>query len=114
MTAPDHLAQTKRNILRRRASTNKPIGSGIFAAVVGAAFVLFNWFGPDISTVNRTTVFKYWVFFAGGVLGIWGLIRIVTTSATKDIRIGQDTVNLVIAIFAATFAILALVASHGP
>ena len=88
--------------------TDKPIGSGIFAAVVGLAFFCSVLIWPEVLSIDPKTALKMWMYFSGLMLIIWGIVRIVTANSKTDFRIGQSTINMVIGVIAATFAIMAL------
>jgi hypothetical protein len=87
---------------------SRPKGSGWFAAIFGAVFLIafvcsFIW---DLSKISPYMLFKIWLLFAGSVLLSWGINRI--KKGSNDNTIGQSTINFVIAIIGATFAILAI------
>lgn len=90
-------------------SESKPKGSGWFSVASGAIFVavfvsLFKW---DLSTISPYILFKVWLLIAASILIAWGVRRIRT--GRNDWTIGQSTINFVMAIVGATFAILAIV-----
>jgi len=87
----------------------KPWGSGWFSAGTGVMFLVificsFNW---DLSKIPPYLLFKAWLVIAAAILLAWGVRRILT--GEKNWTVGQNTINLVIAIIGATFAILAIV-----
>ena len=88
----------------------KPIGSGYFALICGLLFfvALVASFFVDRTTVDPYVAFQVWLVFAALILCIWGAVR-VRTGNSKDYRIGQETLNFVVGVVAATFAILALI-----
>jgi hypothetical protein len=83
----------------------KPKGSGYFAAVAGALFLALLLL-VDVTKISREYVLRTWFFFAGAVLLGWGTNRAI--NGEDDWRVGQDTINFVVAIVGATAAILAL------
>jgi len=64
----------------------------------------FKW---DLSKIPPYLLFKAWLVIAAAILLAWGVRRILT--GEKNWTVGQNTINLVIAIIGATFAILAIV-----
>jgi hypothetical protein len=87
----------------------KPWGSGWFSAGTGVMFLVificsFKW---DLSKIPPYLLFKAWLVIAAAILLAWGVRRILT--GEKNWTVGQNTINLVIAIIGATFAILAIV-----
>jgi hypothetical protein len=87
---------------------SRPKGSGWFAAIFGAVFLTaficsFIW---DLSKISPQVLFKIWLLFAASVLLGWGINRI--RKGSDGSAIGQSTINFVIAIIGATFAILAI------
>jgi hypothetical protein len=93
--------------------TKKPAGSGWFSLVIGGVFFLlavliliFRW---DVSKINANHVLTAWMIFSGIVMGVWGIVRIKTTTKPGNPQVGQNTLNFCVAIIGATFAILALV-----
>jgi hypothetical protein len=92
----------------------KPKGSGWFSAGAGVLFlvVFFCSFKWDLSKIPPYLLFRAWLVIAGAILFVWGIRRIKT--GAKDWTIGQSTINLVIAMLGATFAILAIVMSGSP
>lgn len=92
----------------------KPKGSGWFAVGSGAIFLVaficsFKW---DLSKIPPYLLFKAWLLIATAILLGWGARRIRTGRA--DWTIGQNTINFVVAILGATFAILAIVLAAPP
>ena len=88
----------------------KPVGSGYFAAVCGCLFfvALVVSIVVDLAALNPYVLFQAWLIFAGSLLLVWGVVR-VQTGRKGDRRVGQPTINFVVAIIGATFAILAIV-----
>jgi Protein of unknown function (DUF2442) len=93
---------------------NKPIGSGLFSFGVG--LVLFIAAGLFILIIARTSlivankltgveVLVGWLILSGVILIGWGVNRIWYQHI---VWIGQETINMVIGILAATFAIAAI------
>lgn len=94
--------------------TNKPVGSGWFALTLGSVCICVAiWVAHEkdslISVLKPNYVLAGWMIFSGLILALWGFLRIRSTSATRDFRIGQDTINLCVAIMAVTFTLLAIV-----
>jgi hypothetical protein len=93
---------------------HKPKSSGVFAAVCGGLFFLafvFSFF-VDIRQViaeHPDWTIKAWLLFVSAVLCGWGVHRART--GDKGGPVGQITLNFVVAIVGATFALLALVAA---
>src|SRR4051812_9574985 len=89
--------------------SEKPKGSGWFAAGSGVVFLLafvssFVW---DLSKIPPYLIFKAWLLIATAILLGWGIRRIRT--GRDDWTVGQNTINFVVAIIGATMAILAIV-----
>jgi O-antigen/teichoic acid export membrane protein len=97
---------------RSQELSDKPLGSGIFSLIVGLAFVAFFIFFPDVKKIDPDIAFKMWVGFAAILMTGWGIARIWKTSDRRFFRVGQPTINMMVGIAAATFAILAIVAGH--
>jgi len=93
--------------------SDKPVGSGWFALAFGLLLVitLVASFVVDLTAVNPTFYVRAWLTFASLTLLSWGVSRI-RTGARGDNRIGQETINFVVAIIAATVAILELFKRH--
>ena len=93
--------------------SQKPIGSGYFAAVSGALFVLvaaLTLSDPVVKWAMGFTplaIMRLWCAIAGSILLTWALNRI-RNGDRADVRIGQDTINWVFAMIAATFGLAAL------
>jgi hypothetical protein len=93
--------------------SSKPVGSGYFAAVAGLVFfvaataTLFAAVVTWARSLDAVDVLRAWCLFAGAILLAWGINRIVTGDK-QDHRIGQDTMNFVVAVVAATFGLMAL------
>ncbi len=88
----------------------KPQGSGYFALSAGLLFLgaFITSIAFDLRTISLYGAFQAWLLFAAAILVIWGAAR-VRTGAKQDFRIGQNTINFVVAIVGATIALLALV-----
>jgi len=54
-------------------------------------------------------LFQAWLAFAALPLVVWGAVRVIFKGETKKYHIGQETINLVVGIVAATAALLTLV-----
>jgi hypothetical protein len=85
----------------------KSRGSGVFAALVGLLFVgaLWNPRGIDFVNLNPIHLIRVWFGFAALILLTWGIYRAIRPDAETPL-VGQDTLNFVVAIIGATFAIL--------
>lgn len=86
----------------------KPKGSGVFAAGWGVIFLVaficsLKW---DLTKISPYLLFKAWLLIATTILLSWGAHRI--WNGRYEWKIGQPTMNFVIAIVGATFAILAI------
>jgi hypothetical protein len=57
--------------------------------------------------LHPQSIIRIWIAFVTAVLLIWGASRIVTGDK-RDKHIGQDTINFVVSIAAATIALLGL------
>jgi hypothetical protein len=105
------LAKTpERKNLEDTMSDGKPVGSGYFALVSGVLF-LFAFIGSffiDRAKLDPYVALQVWLVFSAAILVVWGGVR-VRTGNGSDYRIGQETLNFVVAIAAATFAIIALI-----
>lgn len=95
--------------------TNKPAGSGWFSLSIGITFILMAltvWCtgkSPQ-ELVKPERVLVIWMIVAGLIMATWGIVRSLSTTAKKDYRIGQETINMCVGIIAATFAIWAIIA----
>lgn len=90
--------------------SNKPIGSGLFGLVCGVLFVVVAFvFADGMAAMKPAEVLRWWLGISGAVLVVWGASRILTTSARRDMRIGMDTINMVVTMVGVTFAIWAIV-----
>lgn len=87
----------------------RPRGSGILASVFGALFVaaLVASYVVDLRNLCPYTLFRLWLAFVAGTLLWWGINRIVR--GDQSYRVGQDTINFVVALVAASVAIFTLV-----
>jgi hypothetical protein len=92
----------------------KPVGSGYFSVFCGCVFlaVLVGDITKliDVTKLSPPLIIRIWFAFVTAVLLIWGASRIATGNK-GDKRIGQDTINFVVSIAAATIALLGLVKS---
>ena len=86
----------------------KPTGSGYFAALCGALFVLafVASFFVTIEQLSPERIIRAWLLFVAAILIWWGFNRVRT--GRPDPTVGQDTINLVIALVGATVALLGL------
>ena len=91
-----------------------PFGSGRFAFWWGVAFLAAAVLFPIPSVVDFMTkllprwVLAIWCLCVAIILMYWGWTRWKITGDPNDARVGQDTAAFVIAILAATFALLDL------
>jgi hypothetical protein len=86
----------------------KPTGSGYFAAVCGILFLLA-LVGSLFVTVDQLSpdwILRGWLLFVAVILLGWGIKRVRT--GRPDLTVGQDTINLVIALVGSTIALLGL------
>ena len=68
---------------------------------------LYSSFVFDLRSLSPYVIFQAWLSFAGAILVVWGVVRVLT--GAKGWRIGQPTINFVVGIIGATIALLALV-----
>jgi hypothetical protein len=95
----------------------KPIGSGKFAQRAGWIFVaaavpaaICVW-KPELLKYLRFGLVPAWFVAIGAILIAWGKNRIETGNP-DDMRIGQDTVSWVLAMAAATLALMDLLSKQ--
>ena len=88
---------------------DRPVGSGYFAFFLGVLFAIaliceifvgVEWLTPQL-------ILRVWFGFAALILIGWGITRI-RTGDKKSLMVGQDTINWVVSILAATFVLMAL------
>ena len=99
-----------------RTDSGKPIGSGKFSRNVGVAFilagalvVLLDYLKVPLKPVY---ILGVWLVAAGAIAIRWGMQRIeerTNPEYDKDKRIGQETINMIVGMVAATFVIAAIV-----
>jgi hypothetical protein len=89
-------------------SEPKPKGSGYFAALCGGIFfaAFLGSFWVTLDQLSPEWIMRAWFLFVGGILTWWGARRIQT--GRPDPTVGQDTINLVIGLVAASVALLGL------
>ena len=89
-------------------SEPKPKGSGYFAVLCGILFVLafVASFFVRIDQLSPDHIIRGWLFFVAAILIWWGGNRLRT--GRPDPTVGQDTINLVIALVGTTVALLGL------
>ncbi|MER9069210.1 MULTISPECIES: hypothetical protein [unclassified Mesorhizobium] len=89
-------------------SEPKPIGSGVFAAVCGILFFLafVGSFWVNVEQLTPDRLIRAWFLFVAAVLVWWGTNRM--WGGRRDLTVGQETINLVVGIVAATIALLSL------
>ncbi len=88
--------------------SEKPTGSGYFAAICGGLFILA-FIGSFIMKVDQLSpdwIIRAWLLFVAAILIWWGSNRVRT--GRSDPTVGQDTINLVIALVGTTVALLGL------
>jgi hypothetical protein len=89
--------------------SSKPVGSGYFALTFGIIFTiaLIGSFWIDLTKVNPRVVIRLWLTFVAATLIIWGFVR-VKNGTPGDRRVGQDTINFVVALIGTTIILLEL------
>jgi len=89
----------------------KPKGSGYFALVSGAGFVVvfFTSFFVRLRNICPYSLLQAWLAFSAIILVCWGANRI--RIGAHDWTIGQDTINFVVGLVGATIALFTLVSS---
>jgi hypothetical protein len=95
----------------RRMSEPKPTGSGWFSLVAGVIFlvVLLASAFTNLREVCPYTLFQAWLLFSALTLIAWGVNRVRT--GRPEATIGQNTINFVVGLIAATIALFTLVAT---
>lgn len=94
--------------------TSKPAGSGWFSLILGVALILVVVVMASLGrrakdVVDPDQLLAAWMIGSGAIMGIWGLQRIIRTTAKRDYQLGQNTINVCVAIIAVTFTILAII-----
>ncbi|HJU75875.1 MAG TPA: hypothetical protein VJ717_19190 [Gemmatimonadaceae bacterium] len=86
----------------------KPQGSGYFAAFCGAFFLVafLSSFFIRVDELSPDWIMRGWLLFVAAILMWWGRNRVRT--GRPDRTVGQDTINLVIALVGTSVAILGL------
>jgi|ERR1700677_2539305 len=84
----------------------KPVGSGWFCIICGLGSFM-GFFFVHVSQFSPDRILQVWFIFVAVVLLWWGFVR-VTNKKFENLQIGQETINSVIGIMAATFALLTL------
>ena len=89
-------------------SEPKPKGSGYFAALCGVLFMLafVGSFFVRIDQLSPDWIMRAWLLFVAAILIWWGSNRVRT--GQSDPTVGQDTINLVIALVGTSAAPLGL------
>ena len=59
-------------------------------------------------SLSPLAILRIWCLCVGLILIGWGVDRVRNSKTKSDPMIGQDTINFVVAILAATFALVAL------
>ena len=87
-------------------SEEKPKGSGYFAVICGSLFLLafIGSFWRTIANISPEWIMRMWLMFVAAILLWWGINRI--QKGRPDRTVGQHTIDLIIGIVAATFALL--------
>jgi hypothetical protein len=95
-----------------------PVGSGYFARYVGISFFIVwviiggVWYwGIDFTKINPLYVLEAWLLACSVILVYWGQNRI-NHARNLSRSVGQDTINMVVAIVGVTFAIAAIILKH--
>ena len=88
--------------------SDKPTGSGYFAAFCGGLFLfaLVGSFKVRVDQISPDWIIRAWLLFVAAILLWWGINRVQT--GRSDRTVGQDTINLVIALVGTTVALLGL------
>lgn len=92
-------------------SDTRPEGSGWFSIGVGVLFagVFVASLNPKFwDGVDPYRLFQGWLVIAATLLILWGTQRVMRVKS--DWRVGQDTINFVVAFTAAAIALFTLVA----
>ena len=89
-------------------SDPKPKGSGYFAAFCGVFFMVafVGSFFVSVDQLSPEWIMRVWFLFVAAILIFWGCNRVRTGRA--DLTVGQETINLVIALVGASVALLGL------
>jgi hypothetical protein len=89
--------------------SDKPAGSGYFAVFCGLLFIvaLVVLRRISIESFDPEVILQVWLAFMALLLISWGLNRAMTTANRRWI-VGQDTINWLVGILAATFVLMAL------
>src|SRR5262245_4610108 len=97
----------------RKLMSEKPTGSGYFAAGCGGLFVLafLGTFLVKVDQLSPDWIMRGWLFFVAAILLWWGADRI--QNGKPDRTVGQATIHLVIALVGTTVALLGLL-KHTP
>ena len=86
-------------------SEGKPVGSGYFALTWGVIFAAFaGVMRAQPLAIQPQDIFVGWLAVAGLILIAWGWQRL-RGGNRADRRIGQSTINMVVGLLGATFAI---------
>jgi hypothetical protein len=95
-------------------SDPKPQGSGYFALLCGVIFFLafVGSFAVRVDQLSPDWIARTWFLFVAAILTWWGVNRALT--GRPDRTVGQSTINLVIAIVAASIALLGLLKATVP
>lgn len=93
-------------------ATDKPRGSGYFAIVSGLVLVAacVASFFLDISVLTGEMILRIWLASASLILIYWGVDRVCT--GTPNRTVGQETINLVIAVAGVTVAIMGFLSTR--
>lgn len=89
-------------------SEPKPKGSGYFAALCGALFMVafVGSFFVGVDQLSPDWIMRSWFLFVAAILIWWGGNRVRT--GRPDPTVGQDTINLVIALVGTSVALIGL------
>lgn len=75
---------------------DKPRGSGVFAMIFGAVYILLGFvvvaLVSDFKTLPSEWIFAAWLVSAGIVVGFWGWQRFTTTT-NRSRKVGQPTIK---------------------
>jgi hypothetical protein len=88
--------------------SDKPKGSGYFSAAFGVLFFVafLGSFFISMKDIPPDWILRAWLVFVAAILIGWGFNRI--KRGRPDRTVGQNTINFVIGLVAATMALLSL------
>lgn len=102
----------------KKKTTDKPIGSGVFAFFVGTFLLVVSaallWFQGSLPRIHPNVLLGIWFLIAGLLIAYWGWDRIGSTSKRGDYKIGQPTIGLVATVASVSIALIALLNNVDP